>query len=156
VSPEEVLLAHSDEAKPASVNLLPTSQDRSISGFGLNGRLAIREGAGAVAARIAGPAIVGDNLIVAHMLFRCGETAAGARMRFSVERLKFAMAEAIEGGLFTRRSLSKAAGLQADAARDILDGRNVNPTIHTVNRIADALGCSVEAFLDDDDELRSL
>jgi transcriptional regulator with XRE-family HTH domain len=51
-----------------------------------------------------------------------------------------------EGGPFTMRGLSKAAGLNRDAVYDIIAGRNVNPTVAVLASLAKAMESDLTIF----------
>ena len=52
---------------------------------------------------------------------------------------------------YSPRSLSLAAGLNATAIRDILQGRSRRPRYQTLYRIAQVLGTTPESLLTEDD-----
>jgi transcriptional regulator with XRE-family HTH domain len=49
-------------------------------------------------------------------------------------------------GQFSRRGLSKAAGLGASGIADIMQGRSASPTIGTLAKIAAAMGTDLSVF----------
>ena len=53
----------------------------------------------------------------------------------------------------TQYRLAKEAHLAQSTLSDILTGKNSNPRIDTLAKIADALGVSVDAFFDDNDNV---
>lgn len=53
---------------------------------------------------------------------------------------------------WSRYKLCKQANLAQSTLSDILSGKNSNPRMDTIQKIADALGVSVNDFFDDDSE----
>lgn len=64
-----------------------------------------------------------------------------------IERIKQVLKEATQPGAeFSQRGLAKKAGLGRDAVGDIINGRNKNPTMHTLTSLANALGVDLTVF----------
>lgn len=62
-----------------------------------------------------------------------------------IELVKRVLGEALDEGK-SQRGLAREAGLQQDAVRDIMNGKNKNPTIATLAPLARALGKPLSVF----------
>jgi transcriptional regulator with XRE-family HTH domain len=69
------------------------------------------------------------------------------RDEMDYEPIRKVLADAVgPGGPFSQRGLAKAAGLGQTSIADIINGRNANPTIGVLDKIARAMGTDLSVF----------
>jgi len=64
--------------------------------------------------------------------------------------LKFAIKEKIQQHGISAHALERMAGLKPSAVQNILYGRSKNPSVTTIQAIANALGCDIRDLLSND------
>lgn len=68
---------------------------------------------------------------------------------------KYLVIKAIENKGWSKYKLCKEANLSQSTLSDILTGKNKNPRMDTIQKVATALNVSVDTFFDDADNLNS-